>query len=89
MDLSDHELEFPCHYPIKIIGKATEKFKKNILNIVHQHFKEQLSDDLITFKHSKNNKYLSITVDFEAKSRSHVDEIYQDLKNCQEIICLM
>ncbi|MCH9631958.1 MAG: hypothetical protein S4CHLAM6_02800 [Chlamydiae bacterium] len=89
MDLSDHELEFPCQYPIKVIGKANEDFKRSILQIVHGHFEQKVSDDLISFKHSRNNKYLSITIDFEAKSRQHVDNIYKDLKACNEVVYLM
>ncbi len=89
MDLSDKELAFPCQYPIKIIGESSEHFKKRILQIIHRHFKNQLTDDLISFKHSKNKKYLSITVDFEAESREHVETIYKELKECQEVICLI
>lgn len=89
MDLSDKELEFPCQYPIKIIGVANDNFKKKILSVIYQHFREKVSDDLISFKHSKNKKYLSITLDFTAESREHVDEIYKDLKACREVICLM
>lgn len=89
MDLNDKELEFPCQYPIKIIGKSSDFFRKKIIQIIHNHFENQISDDLISFKHSKNKKYLSITVDFEAESREHVENIYKDLKECQEVICLM
>lgn len=89
MDLSDKKLEFPCKYPIKIIGIASDDFRKKIIQIIHSHFETQLCDDLISFKHSKNQKYLSITVDFEASSREHVDEIYKDLKACDQVICLM
>ncbi len=89
MDLNDHKLEFPCQYPIKIIGRANTDFKKVILSVIYKHFKEKVSDDLISFKNSKNNKYLSITVDFEAQSRKHVDEIYKDLRDCPEVVFLM
>lgn len=89
MDLSREELKFPCEYPIKVIGLATDPFKKTILDIVYQHFKKKISDDLISYKMSKNNKYLSITVNFRAESRSHVDAIYSDLKLCSEVVCLI
>lgn len=89
MNLDNHELEFPCQYPIKVIGLAKAPFKKNVLDVVYQHFKSQISDDLISYKMSKNNKYLSITVNFVAESRPHVDAIYKDLKNLSEVICLI
>lgn len=89
MGLNNQELKFPCQYPIKVIGLAKPPFKKNVLEIVYQHFKSKVSDDLISFKTSKNNKYLSITVDFMAESRAHVDAIYKDLKKCQEVVFLI
>lgn len=89
VNLDNKKLEFPCEYPIKVIGLAKSKFKKNVLNIIHDHFEHKVSDDLISFKMSKNNKYLSITVNFIAKSRGHVDAIYADLKQCSEVVCML
>lgn len=89
MNLDHQELQFPCEYPIKVIGLAKSTFKKNVLTIIHDHFEKRLSDDLISFKHSKNQKYLSITVNFMAKSRGHVEAIYHDLKQCDEVVCLI
>lgn len=89
MNLEDHELEFPCDYPIKIIGHAKDEFKKNVLGIIYHHFKKKVSDDLISYKMSRNNKYLSITLQFTAKSRCHVDAIYKDLRACEEVVFLI
>ena len=89
MNIDQHELKFPCQYPIKVIGLSNDLFKKNVLNIVYQHFKSKISDDLISYKTSRNNRYLSITVRFMAESRSQVDQIYQDLKSCEEVVHLI
>lgn len=89
INLDEHELEFPCDYPIKIIGHAEPSFKKNVLKIIHHHFKKKVSDDLISYKKSRNDKYLSITVQFMAESRHHVDAIYKDLKACSQVVFLI
>ncbi|MCH9633379.1 MAG: hypothetical protein S4CHLAM7_01040 [Chlamydiae bacterium] len=89
MDLNKYELQFPCDYPIKVIGYASEHFKKNVLSIVYQHFKQKISDDLISYKMSKNNKYLSITVNFTAQNRIQVEQIYKDLRRCKEVVHLL
>lgn len=89
MNLDQAKLSFPCHYPIKVIGVDCSDFKKKILEVIYQHFNSQVRDDLIHFKHSKNQKYLSITISFHAESREHVDNIYKDLKQCQGVLCLM
>ncbi len=89
MNIDQHELKFPCEYPIKIIGLSNDLFKKNVLKIVYQHFKSKISDDLISYKTSRNNRYLSITVRFMAQNRSQVDQIYKDLKSCEEVVKLI
>lgn len=89
MSLDDHKLEFPCQYPIKVIGLDSKTFKKKILDLIHKHFEKQLTDNLISFKHSKNKKYLSITMDFTAKSREHVQTIYSALRECDEVVFVM
>jgi putative lipoic acid-binding regulatory protein len=89
VDLNNEVLKFPCEYPIKVIGLASDPFKRSALDVVYQHFKERVSDDLISFTMSKNNKYLSITVNFTAESRKHVEAIYDDLKQCIDIVCLI
>ena len=71
-------LEFPCQFPIKAMGLATEGLRKHVFDIVKRHAPDT-EWDAISHRASKNGKYLSITITIEATSRAQLDAIYQDL----------
>ena len=66
-------IEYPCDFPIKIMGKAQQEFTQIALAIVKYHAPD-FDDTTITVKASKNGTYLSIT-------RSQLDALYQALSD--------
>lgn len=73
-------IEYPCDFPIKIMGKAQQEFMQIALAIVKYHAPD-FDDTAITVKTSKNGTYLSITCTIRATSRSQLDALYQALSN--------
>ena len=73
-------IEYPCDFPIKIMGKAQQEFTQIALAIVKYHAPE-FDDTTITVKASKNGTYLSITCTIRATSRSQLDALYQALSD--------
>lgn len=71
-------IEFPCHFPIKIIGTNSELFISEIKQIVINHF-PAFEDNHITHKMSKKNNYLAITVIVYAESQKTLDALYKEL----------
>jgi len=75
---------YPCQFPIKVIGENTEKLE-NIIIMVMSSIGEVIQPDEIAIKHSKNEKYLSITFKIVAKSREHIEQIYSELNAQKEV----
>jgi putative lipoic acid-binding regulatory protein len=73
-------IEYPCDFPIKIMGKAQQEFTQIALAIVKYHAPD-FDDTTITVKASKNGTYLSITCTIRATSRSQLDALYQALSD--------
>ena len=71
-------LKFPCDFPIKIMGKATEVFKNDIFAIVHKHY-PNIKADAYQTNASKNGNFLAITVTVYALDQPSLDALYQDL----------
>ncbi len=71
-------MEFPCDFPIKIIGVASAEFETEVLMIVRKHFPD-LKEAAVKLRPSKNGKYQAITVTVLATSRAQLDAIYKDL----------
>ena len=78
MKTEDSPLEFPCHFPIKVMGATAGPFKKAMIEIVKSHipdFSEQDTQE----RTSSNNKYLSLTLTVYVTSREQLDKIYREL----------
>ena len=78
-------LEFPCDFPIKIMGKATDDFRSLALGIVSQHFGE-LRPENIEERPSKGDRYMSITCTVRAENKAQIDACYMDLTACQQVL---
>ena len=77
-------IEFPCIYPLKIVGDAAEDFQDRILDILKQH-DPSMSLDKIREKKSRKGNYQSFTALFQAQSAEHVSRVYEDLMRYKNI----
>ncbi|MDR0250074.1 MAG: DUF493 domain-containing protein [Burkholderiales bacterium] len=68
-------LQFPCDFPIKVMGKNVEGFAQAVADIVVAH---ALGFDPATMemRSSKENRYLSLTVTVRATNKTQLDALY-------------
>lgn len=71
-------IEYPCDFPIKIMGKAEQDFTRIIVAIVKRHAPD-FDETTIEIRSSKGGNYLSITCTIRATSRDQLDALYQAL----------
>jgi len=71
-------MTFPCAYALKVLGKQQTDFDALVVSIIRAH-KIPLTEGAVSCRHSKNKRYLSVTVNFTAESRAQLDALYQDL----------
>ena len=82
---TDTLFEFPCDFPVKIMGKATDDFRSLALGIVTRHF-GKLTAERIEERPSSNGKYLSITCTVVAGSKAQLDALYMELTSCSQVL---
>ncbi len=77
---SDQEtlIEFPCNFPIKVMGEAHEEFANLILNVIQQHLPE-FDATRIEMRASTGGKYVSLTCTVLVQSKPQLDDIYRSL----------
>jgi putative lipoic acid-binding regulatory protein len=78
-------LEFPCDFPIKVMGPATEEFRSLVLGILSKHFGAVLPER-IEERPSRGGRYLGITVTVVAESKAQLDAAYGDLTACSQVL---
>ena len=71
-------LEFPCDFPIKIMGKAEETFAEVVISIVTKHAPD-FDAARMELRASSGGNYLSVTCTIVAQSKPQLDAIYMDL----------
>ncbi len=71
-------LEFPCDFPIKILGKRTEDFAQEILKVVLEHAPD-FQGETMEMRASAQKNYLSLTCTIRATSREQLDTLYRAL----------
>jgi putative lipoic acid-binding regulatory protein len=71
-------IEYPCDFPIKIMGRTEPGFAQAIVELVTRHAPE-LDSRNVEMRLSKKNRYLSITCTIRATSREQLDLLYREL----------
>ncbi len=70
--------EFPCDFPLKVIGKTVDGLAQAILGIVLQHAPD-FDPASLELRSSRTGKYLSMTCTIPAVSRAQLDALYRAL----------
>ncbi len=78
-------LEFPCRFPIKVMGRARDDLAAEILALVREHAPDLADGDVRTRKSGKGN-YLAITLEVNATSREQLDAIYLALNAHEGVV---
>lgn len=82
---SDTLFEFPCDFPLKVMGRHTDDFRSIVLGIVQKHAGPILAAN-IEERPSRGGAYLSLTCTFNAKSKQQLDDLYRELTSCERVM---
>lgn len=77
-------LEFPCRFPIKVMGRVNVEFDLLVVEIIGKHV-EVNANDVVT-RPSKAGNYLAVTVTIEASSKQQLDAIYIELSQHPHVL---
>jgi len=70
--------EFPCDFPIKVMGKSHPDFAETIVTVVRE-FDPAFEASRIEMRASSGGNYIGLTVTVRATSREQLDDIYRAL----------
>ena len=84
-DESDALFNFPCQFPIKIMGRCDCELEILVVEVVNRHV-SNLSENAVTTRPSTKGNFLSVTVTITATSREQIDNIYLELTAREEVL---
>ena len=83
-DNEESLLEFPCEFPIKIMGINQNNFIDYVCDLIRPFF-PGLTQEHVKIRESRHAKYVSVTVTVLAECRKQLDDIYQTLSDSERV----
>jgi putative lipoic acid-binding regulatory protein len=74
----DSLIEYPCLFPIKVMGLKVDGFVHALTEVAEQH-DPQFDASTIELRPSSSGKYLGVTLQVNATSREQLDNLYRAL----------
>ena len=81
-------MEFPCDFPLKVMGKDDERFRSTAFALVQRHVR-QLTPDDVKSRRSSGGKFVALTFSFQAESREQLDALYEDLNASDHVLMVL
>lgn len=78
-------LEFPCEFPIKMMGRDTPEFRAIARKLVENHV-GPIGEEFVRVNQSGKGNFVSITVTVTAVSQQQLDAIYQDVSAHDDVL---
>ena len=72
------KIEFPCDYPIKVMGRSTEDFQSIICAVFERH-SPGFDQETIMVKSSNKGTFTSLTITITATGPDQLEALHQDL----------
>lgn len=73
-------IEFPCDYPIKVLGEVSPGFEDMVARIVGKHDPE-FDPATVTLQDSRNGNYVSIRIIIRATGEAQLQALFAELKD--------
>ena len=78
MTLQDSLIDYPCDFPIKVLGQSQHGFAQAVMEVVVRH-DPGFDVSTIEMRSSSKARYISLTCTVRATSREQLDALYQEL----------
>jgi len=84
----DSLLEFPCDFPIKVMGKDSRRFRHTSLAIIEEHVGALTTED-VSERQSKDGNFVALTYNLTIETREQLDNIYSALSSHEDILVVL
>ena len=72
------KIEFPCDYPIKVLGRHSDEFQAVIIAVFEQHA-PGFDQETIRIKASSKGTFTSVTITITATGQQQLEALHRDL----------
>jgi putative lipoic acid-binding regulatory protein len=80
-------MEFPCVFPVKVMGANQANFERLVVSIIQKH--ARVTEDMTISRTSRNGRFVSITVHIQAENQAQLDAIYGELSAHERVLMML
>ncbi|MDE1461856.1 HP0495 family protein [Spartinivicinus poritis] len=81
------KIEFPCDYPIKVMGASTDDFEQFVIGVMQKH--DPSFNGKATRRDSRNGKYQAVNVTITATGEAQLKAIFEELKASGRVVMVL
>ena len=81
----DTLLEFPCEYPLKVMGEDRDGFRRLVGEIVERHAGAVTA----SARPSRDGRYVALSYAIDATSREQLDALYRELTAHERVLFVL
>jgi putative lipoic acid-binding regulatory protein len=85
---SETLFEFPCDFPLKVMGRPTNDFRSLVVGIISKHAGD-VDASRIEERPSRDGNYLGLTYTIRATSKAQLDTLYRELTSCEHVLIVL
>jgi putative lipoic acid-binding regulatory protein len=87
-DQDPPKIEFPCSYPIKVMGDAAPDFTEFVVAVMTKHAGD-INDTDVSVRESSKGTFLSVTVTITATGVDQLTMIHEEFKLSSRVKMVM
>jgi putative lipoic acid-binding regulatory protein len=72
------KIEFPCQYPLKVIGDAEPDFADLVVAVIRQ-YDPGFNHETISLNASRTGKFVSVRLHIEATGKEQLESLHAEL----------
>ncbi|MFZ1546363.1 MAG: DUF493 family protein [Candidatus Nitrotoga sp.] len=88
MALTDSLIEYPCDFPIKVLGLAHQGFAQAVAEVIVRYDRD-FNAATMEMRPSSGARYIGLTCTVRATSREQLDALYQELCNHPQVTMVL
>jgi putative lipoic acid-binding regulatory protein len=81
-------MNFPCVFPVKVMGANQDDFESLVVSIIKKHA-NVAEGKLVANRFSRNGRFVSITVHIQAESQAQLDAMYHELSAHERVLMMV
>lgn len=86
--MSESLLEFPCDFPLKVMGRNQAGFRETVVAVVESH-SGPVDGGRVTVRESRDGNFLALTLLLRTESQAQLDAIYCALSAHDQVLMVL